>query len=102
MTMYGKLPPGTWIQFNADSRLRQINAKGQREQQGMGEGVLIGEVNTNTGKRTEAVVVQPIGEDAHTVYFPEKNMFGWCWNYEVLVNDKKPTLQLNLVKQHVK
>lgn len=87
---------GTWVKFTADARLRKLTDDGLREQMSMGEGALIGE-------DLEAVVVQPIStgpnqpEIGYTVFFPEKNLFGWVYNYELYVQDPlRPKHQLNV------
>lgn len=86
------IAPGTWVKFTADARLRNITKEGLREQAGMHEGAMIGEV-------AEAVVVQKIGHDAFTVVFPEQNLFGWVYAHEAYVSDpRRPLEKLDFVK----
>lgn len=88
------LPQGTWVKFTSDARLRKVTAEGRREQSGMNEGVLIGE-------KLRAVVVQKMGEDAYTVLIPEGNYFGWCYNFEMYVEDAlQPPAKLDLIPQN--
>jgi hypothetical protein len=84
---------GTWIKFTADARLRKITDQGVQEQRNMGEGLLIGE-------QAEAVIVQQMGQESYTVYFPEGQHFGWVYNYEFWVQQGRPLLELKLVPQN--
>lgn len=80
---------GTWVKFTSDSRLRKISDKGVPDQKAMGEGVLIGE-------NKEAVLVQPLGTDAYTVFFPDLDLFGWVYTYEFVVLRTKEPMKLTL------
>lgn len=90
--MAEKYQSGTWIAFNAGALCREMSLAEGRKQLGIAEGVLIPE-----GR--EAVLVQPLGNDAHTVFFPKSNQFGWVYNFDFRVDEDRPRLALNLEKR---
>lgn len=91
MAANSDLTPGTWVTFTSDSRLRLVK-EGHREQLGIQEGLLIGE-------QQQAVIVQKITPDSYTIIFPDTQMFGWVYSYEIVADLAKPKLQLSFVKQ---
>lgn len=83
---------GTWVKFTADGRLRSISKEGSRSQSGLHEGLLIGE-------QERAIVTQTAGADSYIIFFPEKNMIGWCYAHECYVeNPRQPLAKINFVK----
>ena len=86
------LVSGTWVKFTSDGRLRKITDKGVQEQRNMGEGMIIGE-------KAEGVIVQKMGNDSFTIIFPDTNVFGWCYTYELYEQVGRTPHVLKLVPQ---